>query len=301
MSFWLDALGAEVRYYDAQGVRTRVIESGDGEPLVLMHGLTGHAESFIKNIVPLAERGFHVYAIDLIGHGFTDKPPNLTYATAAFTDHLGTFLDAVGLESAHCAGQSLGSWVAWRFAVEHPARVRSLISLTGAGFLLADQASKEESEDIHNKVRSVTKRALDEPTRERVRERLEWLMLDPETVTDELVDVRYRIFIQPESRAVMGKVNEDFTGPDNRMSMLTEDVLATIQHPALIVWTDHNPSTPAAVGERVAEVMPNARYALVEGAGHWPQFEQADIVNGLVADFLTELEEGDAPAPAVAR
>lgn len=288
-SFWSEALGAQVRFVDAGGWRTRTIEAGHGEPVVLMPGLTGHAEGFIRNVVPLADRGYHVYALDMIGHGFSEKPSDIVYRTDAFTTHLLRFLDAIGADAAYLAGQSLGGWVAWRFALDHPERVRALVSLTGAGFLLDDEASRRKSEAVGNEVQKVTSRALEDPTRERVRERLEWLMLDPQTVTDELVEARYRIFNLPGSPVVMQKMTEEFAGPGNRDSMLTERELAAIEHDALIVWTDHNPTTPAEVGERVAEIMPNARFALVRDAGHWPQFEQADTVNELVGSFLDDV------------
>ena len=154
MSFWIDALGASVRFYDAGGVRTRVIEAGEdgGESLVLMHGLTGHAESFIRNVVPLSRAGYHVFAVDAIGHGFSDKPTEVTYHSPVFERHLLDLLDAVGADRAHIVGQSLGAWTAWRVALAHPERVLSLTSATGAGILLDDDESRKESEEIHKRV-----------------------------------------------------------------------------------------------------------------------------------------------------
>lgn len=286
MTFWTDALGAEVKYYDAAGVRTRVIEAGTGDAIIMMGGLSGHAEAFIKNVVPIAEAGFRVIAMDLIGHGFTDKPLDVTYHTPAFTRHLTDLLDATGLESAHLVGQSLGGWVAWAQALERPERVKRLVAVTGAGFLLSDEESLKESREVHDQVRSVTQRALEAPTREKVRQRLEWLMADPARVTEELVETRYRIYTLPDSRRAMPKVATEQPSDDNRATMLTEELLAQIQHESLILWTDKNPTTPARVGRRVAEIMPNARFEMVTDAGHWPQFEQPEIVNRLIVDFL---------------
>jgi 2-hydroxy-6-oxonona-2,4-dienedioate hydrolase/2-hydroxy-6-oxo-6-(2'-carboxyphenyl)-hexa-2,4-dienoate hydrolase len=232
----------------------------------------------------------------MLGHGFSAKPRDVVYRTQAFTTHLLRVLDALGADAAHLGGQSLGGWVAWRFAIEHPERVRSLVSITGAGFLLDDEESKKKSEDVGNEVRTRTSRALAEPTRENVRERLEWLMFDPKAVTDELVDVRYRVFNFADSQAVMPKMTEEFAGPGNRDSMLTERELPTIEHETLIIWTDHNPTTPAAVGERVAQLMPNARFAMVHDAGHWPQFEQPAEVNDLIGSFLDEVSGAEVTA-----
>jgi pimeloyl-ACP methyl ester carboxylesterase len=289
MSFWIETLGASVRYYDAGGIRTRVIEAGDGEPVIMMHGLSGHAESFIRNVKPLAEAGYHTYAVDAIGHGFTDKPADVVYHSPLYERHLHDLMDAIGAERAHVIGQSLGAWTAWRLALAEPERFHSLISATGAGILLSDEDSKRQSQEIHKKVGALTSRALEEPTRERVRARLEWLMASPDRVTDELVETRYTIFNLPESRAVMGKMTTEQTSEANRAHLIGEEELARTAVPTMLIWTDKNPTVPAAVAERAAQLVPGARYELIEDAGHWPQFEQPETFNRVVADFYQGL------------
>jgi pimeloyl-ACP methyl ester carboxylesterase len=289
MSFWIDTLGASVRYYDAGGIRTRAIEAGEGEPVICMHGLSGHAESFIRNVKPLADAGYHVYAVDAVGHGFSDKPSDVTYHSPLFEAHLRGFMDAIGAEKAHVIGQSLGAWTAWRLALAEPERFHSLISATGAGILLNDEASKRESEEIHKKVGAVTARALEAPTRERVRARLEWLMASPDRVPDELVETRYTIFNLPDSRAVMGKMSAEQTSEENRANLIREEDLAATEVPVMLLWTDKNPTVPAAVAERAAALVPGARYELIEDAGHWPQFEQPEQFHRVVLDFLGSL------------
>jgi pimeloyl-ACP methyl ester carboxylesterase len=289
MSFWIEALGASVRYYDAGGVRTRVIEAGEGEPVIMMHGLSGHAESFIRNVKPLAEAGYHTYAVDAIGHGFTDKPADAVYHSPLYERHLRDLMDAIGAERAHVIGQSLGAWTAWRLALAEPERFHSLISATGAGILLSDEESKRQSQEIHKKVGALTSRALEEPTRERVRARLEWLMASPDRVTNELVETRYTIFNLPDSRAVMGKMTAEQTSEANRAHLIGEEELARTAVPTMLIWTDKNPTVPAAVAERAAQLVPGARYELIDDAGHWPQFEQPETFNRMVADFYQGL------------
>jgi 2-hydroxy-6-oxonona-2,4-dienedioate hydrolase len=70
--------------------------------------------------------------------------------------------------------------------------------------------------------------------------------------------------------------------------MITDEELAAIQAPALVVWTSDDPSGPAAVGLKMAERLPNGRFELVKGAGHWPQWEQHRYFNELVLAFLDE-------------
>ncbi|MDQ1489143.1 MAG: 2-hydroxy-6-oxonona-2,4-dienedioate hydrolase, partial [Actinomycetota bacterium] len=69
-TIWLEFLGRGVSetFYDVNGIRTRVLEAGSGHPLVMLHGTGGHAETYYRNLGPLSEH-FHVYSIDMIGHG----------------------------------------------------------------------------------------------------------------------------------------------------------------------------------------------------------------------------------------
>ncbi|TRW47029.1 alpha/beta fold hydrolase [Georgenia yuyongxinii] len=289
MSLWTDALGAEVRFHQAGPWRTRALEAGSGDNhVVLIGGITGHVEGWARNVVPLAEQGLHVHAIDALGHGFTDKPTDVDYVAPTFARHVVAFLDVLGIEKAHLVGQSLGGWIALHTAKTYPDRVGRLVHVTGAGILLDDDARAQEAKDVGSAVATVTQRALEAPTRENVRRRLEWLMYRPETVTDELVETRYRIYSLPDSQRAMPKLVEQAPGDANRPYMVTEADLAALPHETLVLWSDHNPTTPAEVGKRAAEILPNGSFDMIYDAGHWPMFEQPEAFNKIVGSFLTE-------------
>lgn len=285
ISAWVEMLGGEITYFDAGGIRTRCLHAGSGEPLILLHGMGGHAEAYIKNIIPLSTR-FHVYAIDMVGHGYTDKPA-INYAVPDFANHVLKFLKAVGAEKAHIQGESLGGWVAAWLAMEHPENVRSLILNTSAGLQLTEQPPEAEAQAVE-RLRKLSKEAASEPTRESVRRRLEWLFLDPKTnVTDELVEIRYRIYRQPETQRAMQTIVEQMTGGGRKPYMLTRERLCRIKAPTMIVWTRHNPTTPWQVGQLAHEIIGGSRFHVMEDCGHWPQWEQAEEFNRLMLDFLS--------------
>lgn len=287
MSFWSSALGAEVRYHQAGPWRTRSLEAGQtGDHVIMIGGLTGHVEGFVRNVVPLSEAGLQVHAIDAIGHGFSDKPLDVTYHAPLFTEHLIAFMDGLGIEKAHVVGQSLGGWTALWTAKNHPERIGKIVFATGAGILLDDEASKRQSADVHARVKDVTKKAVDAPTLESVRTRLEWLMADPASVTDELVEARYRIYTLPGSRAAMPKLVAEQPSEENRAYMLSEADLVKIEHDVLVLWSDKNPTTPAEVGRRASELLPNGSFDLITEAGHWPMFEQPEQFNRIVGKYL---------------
>ena len=284
MTLWLDLLGCSVRYHDAGGITTRVLEAGTGEPVVLLHGLSGHAESWARNVVPLAER-FRVLAVDMIGHGLTEKPER-PYLLPTYVEHLQAVLHAAGADEAHLVGQSLGGWVAAWLALEQPAAVRTLTLVTTAG--LKVNLATEGMQQLQAQVRSVTQKALGAPSRESVRARLEWLMHRPETVTDELVELRYRIFLREDSRRTMGQMVDEVTSDANLAYALTEDRLRSLETPTLVLWSRHNPTTSWMEGEAAAAVIPKGRFELLEDCGHWPQFEDPERFNAIALAFLSE-------------
>jgi len=86
--------GIRENYYDVCGIRTRVLEAGTGHPLILLHGTGGHAETYLRNIGPLSQH-FRVLAMDMVGHGYTDRPAG-DYTMDTFADHVCGLIDTIG-------------------------------------------------------------------------------------------------------------------------------------------------------------------------------------------------------------
>ena len=173
-SIWVDLLGAEVRYYDAAGIRTRSIESGTGETIIMLHGIGGHAEAFARNVVPLGEH-FNARSIDYYGHGFTDyggKP----FVKDTYVRHLIDFMDAAGIKKAHLIGESLGGWIAAWAAIDYPDRVGKVIYTVGAHLKVPiDEATQAKTAAGQAELTRLSKQFMAEPNRANVHARLKWL------------------------------------------------------------------------------------------------------------------------------
>ena len=194
MSLWLNALGASVRFHDVNGVRTRCLEAGEGQPVLLLHGIGGHVEAFAKNVVPLAQR-YRVIAVDMLGHGMTDKPDG-DYMPPDYAAHILALMDTLGIARAHIVGESLGSWVAYWMIQAAPERVLSWTCCVGAG-LQVDGFDNLRSPGVAE-LRRRSSQASAVPTRDSIRARLEWLFHEPERfVSDELVETRLRFWSNP--------------------------------------------------------------------------------------------------------
>ena len=284
---WVELLGAEVRYYDAGGIRTRCIEAGSGPAIVLLHGVGGHAEAFARNVVPLS-KDFRVLAVDYLGFGLTDAP-SAAPGLDDYVEHLLALLNAAGIEQAYLVGESLGGWIAMWTAVRHPDRVSKLVSVCGARLGIdEDEASRQHMKDGLSELRRLTAEFVANPNRDAVRRRMEWLFYDSDaSLTEELVDIRWAIYQRGEAARVLADANNRLSNQQAESAApLTPDVLSGIVQPMLFLWTSDNPTTTAETARRAAALVPNAEFVLMERCGHWPQWEEPDIFNTVLSDFL---------------
>lgn len=279
-SVWDDLAQVEFSqgYLAAGGYRTRYLHTGDSSkpPLFLLHGITGHAEAYVRNLAAHGER-FDTWAIDFIGHGYSSKPEH-PLEIKHYIGQLLAILDERGIEKVSLSGESLGGWVSARFAQQHPDRVDKIVLNTAGGTMANPEVMK--------RIYTLSMEAAKDPSWERVRARLEWLMADPTMVADDLIRTRQAIFEQPDwLRACESNMALQFMDV-RRRNMLSDDDLRSIQAPTLVVWTTKDPSGPVDEGRRMADLIPNSLFAVIEEAGHWPQYEQPEIFNRLQLDFL---------------
>ncbi|MDE2766337.1 MAG: alpha/beta hydrolase [Chloroflexota bacterium] len=288
-SIWNELMGAEVRIYDQGKHVTRAIEAGEGEALILIHGVGGHAEAYARNVVRLAAEGFRVLSIDLLWHGLSGKPEPFDDEKYClqFSDQVVDLLDQMGVEKGHIEGESLGGWVAMSTALRYPDRVGKIILNTTAGIRWEPGVVRIDNVGGSDALTQRSLAALESPSKETIRRRLEWLMAAPDRVTDELVDLRYAIYTRPDVNAALRKVIANGLGiGKDRNQYLTEDDLKTISHPTLVFWSDKNPGSGPDVGERIASIIPGAAYYCMLDAAHWPQWEHPEEHDRIIANFL---------------
>ena len=285
-SIWneLQGVGLKQTWYDAGGIRTRVIEAGSGYPLFLLHGTGGHAEAYSRNIAAHAEH-FRVIAYDMVGHGYTDAP-DIDYDEQAYVDHLRDLMDAMGIESAHLSGESLGGSVAAWFALQHPGRVGKLVLNTGLPLSPNTQQGIDQMKDFLARSRKAT----GTPTREALAMRMKWLFLDEASLTEELLETRFRIYSQPGRAAAIRKLTERAIGglidPANQESWYRPDQLRELKCPTLLLWTHHNPGQPVELARQAAADIPDARVVVLDKSSHWPQWEEPEAFNKAQIEFL---------------
>lgn len=281
MTIWneLNTISHRLEYIDAAGVRTRTLRAGnpDGATIIFLHGTSGHLEAFARNLV--AHQAYDLHAIDMLGHGYTDKPAR-PYEISDYVQHLIDYMDSIGVRRAHIVGESLGGWVGARAATTHPDRIVSLQLLCAGGTVA--------NPEVMERIKTSTRRAVETDDIELTKQRMELLMADPKSATEELVEVRHAIYHTPEFVANIGNLLSLQEMERRQRNLLTPDELNKIKQPTLVVWGRSNPFGEVPEATAMHQNIPGSQLELLEDCGHWPQHEQWERYNAISLEFLAK-------------
>ncbi len=256
------------------GFKLHYLEAGQGPPVVLLHGLGGDGSRWAPNIAPLA-KDFHVFALDQIGFGQSDKPL-ANYHTGMLAEFLVDFLKAVHVPRASLVGNSMGAGVALYAAARFPDAVDRIVLADGGGFRSPGAAPAAPSAE------ALRRRQLQNSvTREETREFFRILFHDKSLVTDRMVDDQLAMRLR--SAFTITKIQE---AGEKGLGALTEAQVRGVHAPTLVMWGQYDELANPAGADRLANTIPGAKKAIIDNCGHMPQLERADEFNRIVRDFL---------------
>ena len=283
-SIWLSLLGSHVRVVRGERYKHRVIEAGSGDPLILIHGVGSSAELFARNIMPLAEY-FHVYSIDALYHGYSSLGPyDSDLRVRAQANAIIDFMDAENIDWAHFEGESMGAGMAFDIGMRYPQRCGEMVFNSGSFYV--NLKREFEAGPEADFLVPLWQDSVINFSRETVRKRMEYLVATPAHLTQELIDVQYKLYSDIEILQSMSRIY-GISAPRPRLLFYEEEETAYFQPESLVIWTDKNRGAPPELGAYLATCIgKGARYALINGAAHWPQWEQPNEHNQIIADFL---------------
>ena len=271
-------------FLDVDGVRLHYVEAGQGEPVVLIHGLNASTFSFRYTIPELAQ-SYRVVALDLQGFGYSERPAGADYSLTALAEQVARVMERLGIERATVVGHSMGGAVAMRLAIGFPERVARLVLVNSATDRLLGRGLR-----LSRLVQPVMPiAALFALQRRAFRRRaLRLAVHDPAHVTPEVVEGSFRPRRVKGTLRALGAWLVD-RGRDEPLAP------ERIAQPTLVLWGEHDRWLPPAEGEELARAIPNARLVLVPSSGHLPLEEQPNFCNRALLDFLRSPEASVAP------
>jgi len=248
----------EIKHQD----KFQFLEEGEGEPLLLLHGLFGA----LSNFKDLVEHFRHTHKVVVPILPLFDLD-NFHTTVGGLAKFVHKFIEARGYSNIHLLGNSLGGHVALVHVLKHPEKIKSLI-LTGSSGLFENGMGD-----------SYPKRG----DYEYIRKKVEITFYDPVTATKELVD---EVFEITNNRM---KVIKIISLAKSAIRNNLGEELNQIQQPTLLIWGNNDTITPPFVGKEFNKLIPNSELHFVDKCGHAPMMEVPGEFNRILADFLSRL------------
>jgi len=278
---WMKEVPFTQQYIDVNGVRTRVVTAGDpSKPAVtLLHGTGGHWEAWAPTIPALYENYF-VIAFDYLGCGFTEKPKDQNWDTWTIAEHVLGVLDHFGVEKSSFMGLSLGAWVTTRIALEHPERTEKIVLMSSQGV----EARAENMERMHR----VRTKAVMEADWDSMKAMFDHLILNDENKIDDIIATRLAVYQRDDTRETIGNMLYLPTPEVQTANLLSPEQWQSIQAPAMVVIASKDIESYDSDARRIADWLPNGFGFEMETVAHWPNFEEPDIFNPKMLEFLAK-------------
>ena len=253
-----------MQYEIKQQGKFKYIEEGEGEPLMLLHGLFGALSNFKdlieyfrhhnKVIVPMLP----LFDLDI-----------LHTSVGGLAKYVHKFIETLGYDNIHLLGNSLGGHVALVHVLKHPEKIKSLI-LTGSSGLFENGMGD-----------SYPKRG----DYEYIKKKTEVTFYDPKTATKDLVD---EVFEITRNRL---KVIKIIALAKSAIRNNLGEELNNINQSTLLIWGNNDTITPPFVAREFQRLIPNSELYFIDKCGHAPMMEQPEEFNVILHKFLKKLAQ----------
>ncbi|NJK57163.1 MAG: alpha/beta fold hydrolase [Pleurocapsa sp. SU_5_0] len=274
-----------------QGHKIRYTVAGEGKPLLLIHGFGASIGHWQQNIPVLADAGYQVFALDLLGFGGSDKAA-LDYTLELWESQITDFWKEFINQPTVFVGNSIGALLALMVVTNHPAIAAGGVLINCAGGL---NHRPGDLNPILGLVMSGFAKLVNSPVtgnlifnnirrKSQIRRTLYQVYRDRRAVTDDLVEMLYKPSCDPGAQKVFASV---LTAPAGKTP---DELLPNLKRPLLVVWGEKDPWTPVAgakIYQDLAASNADVEFQIIPNAGHCPHDENPEAVNAQIIQWLS--------------
>jgi pimeloyl-ACP methyl ester carboxylesterase len=241
-------------------------DEGTGPTLVLLHGVASHLQTWDGWVEKLAPH-YRIIRLDLPGHGLTGSDPTVErYEIAYMVDKLEKFLNKLDIDDIYLAGNSLGGYIAWNYALHRPDRVKKMVLLDSAGF----------TQDMPFIMNFAALPMIGEVTGVMMPQFIVNMNInaaygDTDKVTDEIGQRYFDLTMREGNREAL--VNVFRTMKEQSSNPHLGDRVKEVKTPTLLMWGDQDEWVPLEILAQFSAALPNSQSIVYEGVGHMPMEE----------------------------
>ena len=253
---YVESAGAEI-YYESQG---------SGDAILFAHGAGGNAGIWFEQVAAFSDR-YQCISFDHRTFARSAADP-ASISPAQFRDDALAILDAAGVEQTHVVAQSMGGWTALRLLLDAPQRIRS-VALSGTPGGLENRQPTDAARNLTSSEDRGTSGVM--------------ATMAKATAKDPVRMQLYQAINAFNTKFTM----KSLSGLGGEKFIITQNMVADVVKPVLFIAGAEDPLFPAELLSSFVPWFPDARIEVVKDAGHSPYFEQPEVFNALLADFLS--------------
>jgi pimeloyl-ACP methyl ester carboxylesterase len=285
-SAWLDVdWRKHQRWVTVGDTPVNVIDLGEGDPIVFVHGLSGSWPNWLEQL-PAFASNHRVIAMDLPGFGHSPMP-NERITISMYARIVDALCEALGVSAATLVGNSMGGFVSTELAIAFPQRVERLVLVSGAGLSTYRHRDVERFEPYLQRLVPMINLYTG------------WTAARSDWVTSRpgLRNVTLGFVTRHPSRLPAALAAEQVRGIGKpgfsealraNIDYPISERLPEIACPTLIVWGDEDKVIPVGDASVFEEMIPNSRKVIFEGTGHMTMLERPAAFNELLSEFMAE-------------
>jgi haloalkane dehalogenase len=276
----------ESHYATIDGVNLHYVDEGAGPPILMFHGEPTWSYLYRKMIPPLVDAGFRCVAPDLMGFGMSEKPSSESeYTLRRHVELMAGLVESLKLEGVTIVGQDWGGPIGLRYAIDHQSNVRALVILNTLidikslpMFFKALFASGGFSSFLSRRLDLLRKVAFSAGFKRPVaKEAMAMYKMPHPNASD-------RGGVAAFPKMVPGSERHENAGYVSEISQ----ALKAWDIPVLVCFSDKDIAFKPDEGRAIAELVPNGRFHLIEGAGHFLQEDAGEEIAELMVPFLKD-------------
>jgi pimeloyl-ACP methyl ester carboxylesterase len=254
------------------------IEKGIGpHHLLLLHGFAAHSFTWRWIMDDLVKAGYHVWAIDLIGSGRSDKPIEVPYGLDLFTHQIEAFMRAKNMTRACVIGHSMGGGLALALSLLYPHPIQSLVLIDALAFPLKLPLYFAITRALGKWVKPLIGKSM-------VKQILHQILYDPNNISEEQIQAYDFPFHMSGGKEAFIKTLQNYNDQElERLALHFKE----LKVPILIIWGERDPWMPLSYFQRLSSLFPQAQTVVISHCGHVPQEEHPQKVSQAIVKFLT--------------
>ena len=269
---------------DGSRIHYRDEGNAQGSVIVLLHGFNGSLFNF-ERLVPLLAEDFRLVSIDLPAFGLTGAVPSENYTTENFVNTVLKVTAHLGIEKFSIAGNSMGGHTAWRYALQYPDQMETLILIAAAGVWTEEDLERASDDGpliwkimssnlARGGLRYFSPRFFSE-------QGLKTAVADPELVTENLVDQFHQLALLKGSRKAFISMFSDERG-----NWATPEIFSNITAPTLVIHGSEDKLLQVETSEHFKENIPVVEVKIYDGIGHLPMYEDPKTTAEDIREFI---------------